>query len=70
MNTTQNIKTYAGIVENSWIIDVVGGMVDKVMLTAIQICGLRDHMYNKNVTKQDEDNINKAWGDIRRLLMK
>ena len=35
MNTTQNIKTYVGIVENSWIIDAVRGMVDKIMLTAI-----------------------------------
>ena len=70
MNTTQNIKTYVGIVENSWIVNAVGGMVDKVMLTAIQICGLKDHMYNKNITSKDEDDINKGWGDIRRLLMK
>ena len=70
MNTTQNIKTFAGIAENSWIIDVVGGMVDKVMLTVIQICGLKDNMYNKNVTKKDGEDIMKAWGEIRRLLMK
>ena len=27
-------------------------------------------MYNKNITSKDEEGVNKAWGDIRRLLMK
>ena len=59
-----------GIAENPWIIDAVGNMVDKVMLAVIQICGLRDDMYNKDVTRKDGDDVIKAWGEIRRLIMK
>ena len=59
-----------GIKENKWIIDAICNMFDKMMLAAIQICGLKDDMYNKNVTRKDGEDIMKAWSEIRRLLMK
>ena len=64
------MKTYMGIAENVWIVDAVGNMFDKIMLAAIQICGLRDYKHNRNVTEKDGEDIMKAWSDIRKLLMK
>jgi hypothetical protein len=60
INISQNEKTFMGIAENSWMIDAVGHMVDKVTLAAIQICGLKDDVYNKNVTRRDGEDIMRA----------
>ena len=59
-----------GIAENVWIVDATCNMFDKMMLAAIQICGLRDHKYKRNVTEKDGEDIMKVWSDIRKLLMK
>ena len=59
-----------GIAENMWIVDAVCNMFDKMMLAAIQICGLKDHKTKKNVTEQDGEDIMKIWTEAKRLLMK
>ena len=45
MNLPQHVKTTIGVVENAWVIGVVSGMMDKVRLTASQICGFKDYAY-------------------------
>ena len=70
MNTSQVQKTAMGITENMWIVDAVCNMFDKMMLAAIQICGLKDHKTKKNVTEQDGEDVMKIWTEARRLLMK
>ena len=49
MNTSQVQKTRMGIKENDWIINTVCNMYDKMMLAAIQICGLKDPDTKTNV---------------------
>ena len=70
LNTSQIMKTYMGIAENVWIVDATCNIFHKMMFAAIQICGLRDHKYKRNVTEKDGEDIMKAWSDIRKLLMK
>ena len=70
LNTSQVMKTAMGIAENGWIVDAVCNMFDKMMLAAIQICGLKDHKTNRNVTEKDGEDIMKAWTDVRKLLLK
>ena len=59
-----------GITENMWIIDATCNMFDKMMLTAIQICGLKDPDTKSNVTEKDGEEIMRVWDEARRLLMK
>ena len=70
MNTSQVQKTVMGIKENGWIIDAVCNMFDKMMLAAIQICGLKDPETKSNVTIKDGEEIMRIWDEARRLLMK
>ena len=70
MNTSQVEKTRMGIKENDWVIDTVCNMYDKVMLAAIQICGLKDPDTKTNVDHRDGEEIMKIWDDGRKLLMK
>ena len=53
-----------------WIVDAMCNVFDKVMLAAIQICGLKDHRTKRNVTEKDGEDIMKAWTDVRKLLIK
>ena len=62
MNLPQHVKTYMGIKENRWVINTVGGMVDKIILTAMQVCGVKDPDYNKNIRSDDAKSVDKAWG--------
>ena len=59
-----------GIKENGWIIDAVCNMFDKMMLAAIQICGLKDPDTKTNVTTKDGEEIMRIWDEARKLLMK
>ena len=59
-----------GIKENEWIIDAVCNMYDKMMLAAIQICGLKDPDTKTNVTTKDGEEIMRIWDEARKLLMK
>ena len=59
-----------GIRENEWIIDTVCNMYDKMMLAAIQICGLKDPDTETNVTTKDGEEIMRIWDEARKLLMK
>ena len=70
MNTSQVEKTRMGIRENDWVIDTVCNLYDKVMLAAIQICGLKDPETKTNVDVKDGEDIVKVWEEGRRLLMK
>ena len=70
MNTSQVEKTRMGIKENDWIIDTVCNMYDKMMLAAIQICGLKDPDTKTNVNTKDGEDIMKVWDEGRKLLMK
>ena len=42
----------------------------KVMLAAIQICGLKDPDTKTNVTIKDGEEIMRIWDEARKLLMK
>ena len=70
LNTSQVQKTAMGIAENMWIVDTICNMFDKMMLAAIQICGLKDPETKSNVTEKDGEEIMRVWDEARRLLMK
>ena len=70
MNTSQVQKMAMGIKENGWVIDAVCNMFDKMMLAAIQICGLKDPDTKTNVTIKDGEEIMRVWDEARKLLMK
>ena len=70
MNASQVEKTRMGIKENDWVIDTVCNMYDKVMLAAIQICGLKDPDTKTNVDHRDGEDIMRIWDEGRKLLMK